>query len=111
MVNGDRRLSAEVRAAIGDKESSLHVSAVTAYEYPDLQQRGRIPVSETLDEVAERLDLAFGPYPAECSRIADGLPPIHRDPIDRMLTAHAMVEQWTLVTADANVRCYPVTTL
>ena len=36
------------------------------------------------------------------------LPDIHRDPIDRMLIAHALAEGCTLATADANIRKYPV---
>ena len=36
------------------------------------------------------------------------LPDIHRDPIDRMLVAHALEDGMTLVTADANIRLNPV---
>jgi PIN domain nuclease of toxin-antitoxin system len=108
MVNGDRRLRPDVRRAITDPETSLHVSAVIAYEYADLQARRRLPVTETLDELAERFDLTFEALPAGCWRIASGLPPIHRDPVDRMLIAHALAEGWALATADANIRRYPV---
>jgi PIN domain nuclease of toxin-antitoxin system len=37
----------------------------------------------------------------------DGLPPIHRDPFDRLLVAQAMVEGITLLTADPLVAQYP----
>ena len=37
----------------------------------------------------------------------ESLPPIHRDPFDRMLIAQAMVEGITLLTADALVAQYP----
>ena len=37
----------------------------------------------------------------------DLLPPIHRDPFDRMLVAQAQVEGITLLTADAVVARYP----
>ncbi len=37
----------------------------------------------------------------------DLLPPIHRDPFDRMLVAQAHVEGLTLVTADGLVARYP----
>jgi PIN domain nuclease of toxin-antitoxin system len=36
----------------------------------------------------------------------DGLPPIHRDPFDRLLVAQAMVEGITLLTSDALVAQY-----
>jgi PIN domain nuclease of toxin-antitoxin system len=35
------------------------------------------------------------------------LPPIHKDPFDRLLVAQAMVEGITLLTADALVAQYP----
>ena len=37
----------------------------------------------------------------------DGLPPIHKDPFDRMLIAQSMVEGITLLTADPLVAQYP----
>lgn len=39
------------------------------------------------------------------------LPHVHRDPFDRLLVAQARVEGLTLVTADLQVRAYPVVTL
>ena len=38
---------------------------------------------------------------------AGGLPPIHKDPFDRMLVAQATVEGITLLTADATIARYP----
>ncbi len=35
------------------------------------------------------------------------LPPLHKDPFDRMLVAQAMSEGVTLVTADPQVAKYP----
>lgn len=37
----------------------------------------------------------------------DGLPPIHKDPFDRLLIAQAMVEGITLLTADSTIAKYP----
>ena len=37
----------------------------------------------------------------------DGLPPIHKDPFDRMLVAQATVEGITLLTADTLLAQYP----
>jgi PIN domain nuclease of toxin-antitoxin system len=39
--------------------------------------------------------------------VIDSLPPIHKDPFDRMLVAQTMVEGITLLTADAIVAQYP----
>jgi len=37
----------------------------------------------------------------------DLLPPLHKDPFDRMLIAQALVEGIMLLTADANLARYP----
>jgi PIN domain nuclease of toxin-antitoxin system len=37
----------------------------------------------------------------------DGLPPIHKDPFDRILIAQATVEGITLISADPIVMEYP----
>ncbi|WP_369691570.1 hypothetical protein [Sphingobium fuliginis] len=37
----------------------------------------------------------------------DALPPIHKDPIDRILIAQSMIEGITLLTADETVARYP----
>jgi PIN domain nuclease of toxin-antitoxin system len=37
----------------------------------------------------------------------DSLPPIHKDPFDRILIAQAMVEGLTLLTADRLIAQYP----
>jgi PIN domain nuclease of toxin-antitoxin system len=39
------------------------------------------------------------------------LPPLHRDPFDRMLVAQAVVEQLTIVTRDADIARYDVPTI
>lgn len=108
MVNGDSRLKAEWRAAIAAPEAELQVSAVIACEYTDLQLRRRLPVDETIDILVARFDLTIAPLPTAAGERLGALPPVHRDPVDRMLVAHALSEDQTLMTADANIRRYPV---
>jgi PIN domain nuclease of toxin-antitoxin system len=42
------------------------------------------------------------------AKLAGELPPIHRDPFDRMLVAQAMIEQLAIVTADSAIPRYGV---
>lgn len=62
-------------------------------------------------DVTAAFDLVLRDLPAEVWRLADRLPDLHRDPIDRMLLAHAMHDDVTLVTADRTMHAYPVATL
>ena len=108
---GDPRLSAPARAAIADPDNALFASAVTAFELTSLQQRKRVAMQEDMDAVCEVLGLIVLDFPAEAWRILERLPDIHRDPVDRMLIAHAIAGDFTLVTADATMRRYPVNSL
>jgi PIN domain nuclease of toxin-antitoxin system len=107
----DPRLSAAARRAMQDAEAELFASAITAFELAELQARKRIAMTEDIAVIGDPLGLKVLDFPAEARTVAARLPPIHRDPIDRMMIAHAMVGGFTLVTADRNVRRYPVPTL
>lgn len=48
------------------------------------------------------------PITSDHAIAAARLPPIHRDPFDRMLVAQARCERLVLVTRDATVRSYDV---
>ena len=99
------------RQAITNAGERLFVSSVIAFEYIDLLQRGRFKDPVTFEQLMGVLEFAVLGFPHDAWRIAETLPLIHRDPVDRMLIAHALTEGMTLVTADANIRRYPVTCL
>jgi PIN domain nuclease of toxin-antitoxin system len=108
MVGDRRRLPANFVTALEDPGTALLVSAVTAWEYADLLHRGRLPVQDTVPEIQSRFRVEIADLPSECWRLASQLPHIHGDPIDRMAVAHAILGGYLLVTADANMRRYPV---
>ena len=55
------------------------------------------------------LDNGYSELPVLSDHVVaiDSLPPIHKDPFDRLLVAQAMVEGITLLTADPVVAQYP----
>lgn len=105
------RLSEAARRALSDGAETLLVSAVTAYEYADLNRRGRFGVDLPLQAILDQFDARVVDFPAACWSIAAALPQLHFDPVDRMLVAHAIHDDHTLITADATIRRYPVRTL
>lgn len=102
------RLSADYLHALAIPDNRLFVSAVTAFEYVDLHKRGRLPAAVPFDLVAQRLRFDVLDCPAECWQYIGSLPDIHRDPVDRMLIAHAIALDMTLVTADRALQQYPL---
>ena len=104
------RLSPTTRTLIEDEEHELCFSAASLWEVAIKFGMGRNDFD--VDPRLLRRALLENNY----SEVAvtgshavavDLLPPIHRDPFDRLLVAQAQIEAMTLVTADATVGRYP----
>jgi PIN domain nuclease of toxin-antitoxin system len=106
--SGSDRLTGKARTAIENAESRLIISSVTAWEYCDLHQRGRLPGAADFSVILEMLEPELADFPADLWPLALALPNIHKDPVDRMLAAHALAGGWTLVTADKDLQRYPI---
>lgn len=104
------RLSAEAHALIGAPENELFFSAASLWEIAikhglgreDFRVNTRLLRRGLLDNGYNEL-----PIGSEHAVAIDSLPPIHKDPFDRLLVAQAMVEGITLLTSDAVVAQYP----
>ena len=92
-------------------ETRIFVSAVTAWEYSDLRNRGRLGSAPPIDRLQEEMGFELVDFPASLWELAHSLPDIHRDPTDRMLIAHSINADLVLVTADRQMQRYPVRTL
>jgi PIN domain nuclease of toxin-antitoxin system len=111
LTTGNQKFSAAVADALGSEGTALYISAVTAWEYSDLVMRNRLPAAPAIFEVIRDYAFTLLDFPATAWTLATLLPDIHRDPIDRMLVAHAISADLTLVTADSDIRRYPVKSL
>jgi PIN domain nuclease of toxin-antitoxin system len=99
----DPSLSEEIKDRL-DHEPDVRVSAATLWEIAIKQALGKIAAPADLPERVR--DIGFS------HAIAAGrLPPIHRDPFDRMLVAQARCEDLTLVTRDPRCQQYDVAIL
>lgn len=103
-------LSDRVVGQLLDAETRSFVSAVTMWEYADLLARGRLPGSVPFSTLQEAFAFETLDFPVAACVHAATLPNIHRDPIDRMLIAHAIAADLTIVTADRRIAEYQVPT-
>jgi PIN domain nuclease of toxin-antitoxin system len=108
---GSKRMSRRAVDAITDPLNRCFISVVIACEFADLNRRGRFGGDLRLQDVLSAIEAEIIELPAPTWRLLEGLPPIHRDPIDRMLIAHALHANMTVVTADTTIRRYPVKTV
>lgn len=102
---GDAALSVMARAAIADSANEKYVSAITAWEFIAKFRSGKQPAFASIaaDTMAVVAAHGFIPLPITMrhAQAAADLPLHHKDPMDRFLIGQAIVEDMTIVTADA----------
>lgn len=110
-ANDPARLADEARAAIANVENDVFVSAASVWEAAIKEAAGRLDSPSPLEDAAAAAGIAELPIRWRHARRAAALPPLHRDPFDRMLVAQALEERLVLVTRDPLVQQYPAPTL
>jgi PIN domain nuclease of toxin-antitoxin system len=114
-ISGDSQLSTNVRDAIRDPDNEVYLSSVSVWEAIVKYQLGKLPLPESPE--------TYLPKQRELHQIASlaldensviqlaKLPPLHRDPFDRMLICQALQNGLTIATVDTAVRSYSVSIL
>lgn len=104
------RLSAEARLLIGAPENELLFSAASLWEIAIKRGLGRDDFRVDARLLRRGLlDNGYGELPIGSAHVVavDSLPPIHKDPFDRILVSQATVEGITLLTVDSLLAQYP----
>ncbi len=107
---GSPRLSAEARALIEGPDSEPMFSAASIWEVAIKAGLGRADFQVDAGLLRRGLlDNGYGELPIAGNHAAATahLPPLHRDPFDRLLVAQALAEGVLLLTADETVARYP----
>lgn len=111
-ISGDQRLPASMREAIRDPANAVHLSAVSLWEIIVKYQFGKLPLPRPPEQYIpeQRVRHRITSLPLEEDSVArlQQLPPLHRDPFDRMLICQALTRNFTLLTVDDKIRAYPV---
>jgi len=104
------RLSVAARGLLNDPLNELLFSSACIWEV--VIKRGLGREDFRVDPRLLRRDLLDNGYAelaitSEHAVAIEALPPLHKDPFDRILVAQSMVEGITLLTADPRVAKYP----
>ena len=104
------RLSVKARRLLGDSRNELIFSAASLWEVAIKRSLGRHDF-DVQPRVLRRALLDHGytelGISSEHAVGIEALPPLHKDPFDRLLLAQAVSEGITLVTSDAQLARYP----
>lgn len=103
------RLSREAAELIAGSDNEIVFSIVSLWEAAIKNGLGRSDFSVDLRLLRRRLmENGYRELPVlgDHAIALEALPPIHKDPFDRILIAQARVEGLTLLTSDATVASY-----
>ena len=105
------RLPREARELLEDDDNEVYYSAASIWEIAIKSALGRkdfrIDLTQLLATLPE-MGLVELPITAVHAAGVTRLPPIHRDPFDRLLIAQSLAEPLTLLTNDALISRYRV---
>jgi PIN domain nuclease of toxin-antitoxin system len=105
-----KRLSAAARKLLSDPRNELLFSAASLWEIAIKNTLGREDF-RVEPRLLRRglLDNGYIELPVTSQHAVniDGLPPLHKDPFDRLLLAQALSEGIPLLTGDAQLARYP----
>lgn len=106
-----RRIKNNARLAIANPRSQVYVSAISAFEIVIKQQLGKLTAPSDIQKLLAANRFVELPVTVHHAESLAGVPPLHKDPFDRLLIGQAICEQLTLVTRDSKILAYDVATL
>ena len=114
-ISGDTKLSTDVRDAVRDPDNEVYLSAVSIWEAIVKYQLGKLPLPEPPETyLPKQRDLhQISSLALDESSVVQlaNLPPLHRDPLDRMLICQALQNGLTIATVDSAFRAYSVSVM
>ena len=114
-ISGDIKLSTDVRDVIRDRDNEVYLSAISVWEAIVKYQLGKLPLPEHPETyLPQQRDLhqivSLSLDESSVAKLAK-LPPLHRDPFDRMLICQALENGLTIATVDGAIRAYSVSVM
>jgi PIN domain nuclease of toxin-antitoxin system len=108
-TDGSQKLSEAAENLIDNPNNVIYFSIASLWEIAIKIGIGRLDLS--FNSLISRLEnsgfFVLQPQSSHLGGIIN-LPPIHKDPFDRLLIATALAENMTILTADENIHKYDV---
>lgn len=114
ILSGDERLSEQSfrKRFFSKGTSTLLFHQVSTWEIQIKYSLGKLPLPEKpqnfLLEAVRQSGFSYEAISDRAIFFLGKLPPLHRDPFDRLLIAHAIIGGYTIVTSDRTLAEYPV---
>lgn len=112
LAGGGGSLSGTAASAVHNPSNDVLLSAVSAWEIATKYRIGKLTLPEPPDVLIpierDLRGIASLDFDEESALQSLKLPPLHRDPFDRMIIAQAIAHGLAIVTPDPAVAQYPV---
>lgn len=111
LQNGGKEFSRKTRRLLEAPGSKVFVSAISAFEVGRKAASGRLmlpcDLSRWFPGMLKQHLLTEIPVSSMIAITATALPPIHKDPFDRIIIATALKYQVPVITSDETIPTYP----
>jgi PIN domain nuclease of toxin-antitoxin system len=111
LQDGGLALSEEARGRLEAAGSEVFVSAITAFEIGQKHGAGKLILKQApsvwFPGMLHHHQLVELPVTSDICTAATALPPLHKDPFDRIIIATALKKHLTILTTDKIIPAYP----
>jgi len=112
MADEHQKLSPAARSILTDAANTLRLHQAAVWEIQIKYSLGKLPLPHppriSIPAAIERIGLDYRTLDDDTIYTLEKVPPLHRDPFDRLLIAHAIHEGLPIVTPDPLIHQYPV---
>lgn len=107
-IENEKKLKSQVREILEDPTIEVFVSTASFWEISIKHKIGKLPSKVRLSELVKKS--SFGILNIDINHVIqlDELPPLHKDPFDRIIIAQAKAESLTLITVDQKLKQYNI---
>lgn len=111
-ITADPKLPVTIRSASQDSANEVYLSVASVWEAVIKYHLGKLPLpappAEYLPRQRDAHGIASLPVDEGAMSHLASLPPLHRDPFDRLLLAQSLQHGLMFATADPDLAAYPV---
>lgn len=111
LQNGGKEFSRKTRTILEAPNSKVFISSISAFEVGQKAASGKLTLPRDLSDwfpaMLKQHFLTEIPVTSSIAAAATTLPPIHRDPFDRIIIATAIESKLTIITSDRTIPTYP----
>lgn len=108
-------LSDRAKTLFQSPANEVYLSAASAWEIATKHALGRLPLPEPIEHLLPALRARHGidtlPIDEESTLQLPRLPPLHRDPFDRIIVCQSIVHGMAILTPDRLIAQYPARVL